>query len=111
MERAVWNFMLCHGFDNHQLGKLHDTVGPDMGYKRHPIPAGLFLVLQQRAFTALARLQKAKHQWSEAKEILVPPLVLVLLLTGCVPSLSMSVSLSANVGKLFAQIFSGSNNL
>lgn len=111
MERAVWNFMLCHGFDNHQLGKLHDRVEPDMGYNRHPIPAGLFLVLQQRAFTALARLQKGKHQWSEAKEILVPPLVLVLLLTGCVPSLSVSVSSYANVDKMFAQIFSGSNNL
>lgn len=67
--------------------------------------------LSQRPLTVLARLWKGKHQRSEAKQILVAPKVLVLLLTGCVPSLCISISLSLDVDKMFSLIFSSSDTL
>lgn len=90
---------------------MHDMVQPDTGYNKHPTHAGLFSVSRPKAIHRLARLQKGKHQWAEAKQILDAPPVLALLLAGCVPSLCISLSLPSDGDKMFSQMLSSSDTL
>lgn len=110
-DRAVCSFMSHRQFDSHHLGKLHDVVEPDRGCNRHLRHHGLFSVPQPNGTrcSGQASRRKAPAIWSQTDPC--SPLLLVLLLTGCVPSLWILVSLSANADKMSSQVFSSSDTL